>query len=129
MTRYNVPGIEETRPSMFLAAAKNLEDFAADRCVERKMILAPTQDWQAERIGASTPPIDLGEGRWLLNYHGKQDEEEGFERPSRFQIPCVFFTGIVGHKGDLLVSYGAADEHVGLLKIDYQELMKIMEDC
>ena len=54
--------------------------------------------------------------------------EAEFEKPSRFTIPCVFFTGMIFHKGDLLVSYGAADERVGLLKIDYKKLMEKMEE-
>ena len=52
---------------------------------------------------------------------------EEFEMPARFSIPCVFFTGMIFHKGDLLVSYGAADERVGLLKIDFKKLMEKMD--
>lgn len=152
----NYSGIEETRPSMFIAAAKEFADFATDHCVERKLIMSPTQAWQENRVGASTPPIDVGDGYWLLNYHGKQNDEIGygqsfmlfkeqensmpvvdqicedklisveadFEHPSKFKTPCVFFTGMVKHEEDLLISYGAADEHVGIMKVDYQKLMR-----
>ena len=153
----NYDGITETRPSIFIAAAKEFSDFAVDRCVDRKMIMVPTQDWQENRIGASAPPIEVGDGYWLLNYHGKQNDEVGygqsfmmfkeqenslpvidqvcdekliavgedFERPSKFKTPCVFFTGMIQQEGDLLISYGAADEHVGIMKVDYQQLMHI----
>ena len=52
---------------------------------------------------------------------------EEWEMPSRFKVPCVFFTGMIFHKGDLLVSYGAADQFIGLLKIDYKKLMDKMD--
>ena len=154
------PEFTATKPSMVISAAENFEDFATDNNVKRRLILSPTEPWQDERVGASVPPLEIGEGRWLLNYHGKKDDIEGygqsfmifkkvendipviekislekmigceaeFEKPSRFTIPCVFFTGMIFHKGDLLVSYGAADERVGLLKIDYKKLMEKMEE-
>lgn len=149
------PGITESRPSMFIAAAKDFSDFAADRCVERKLLLAPFMNWQENRIGASAPPLELDGGRWLLNYHGKQDDihgygqsfmtfiekenalpeiekicneklivnTESFEQPSKFGIPCIFNTGMVSYDGGLLISYGAADENVGLMKINLSTLM------
>ena len=55
--------------------------------------------------------------------------EEEFEAPSKFKTPCVFFTGLVEYDGDLLCSYGAADEHVGLMRIDYPMLMGILSEC
>ena len=154
------PEFTETKPSMVISAAECFEDFAANNNVKRRLIFSPTASWQDERVGASVPPIEIGEGRWLLNYHGKKDDIEGygqsfmtfkevendmpiiekislekmigceadFEQPARFEIPCVFFTGMIFHKGDLLVSYGAADERVGLLKIDYKKLMKKMDE-
>ena len=152
------PEFTATTPSIVISAAQSFEDFAANNNVKRRLVLSPTEDWQKERVGASVPPLEIGEGRWLLNYHGKKDRYEGygqsfmifkevendmpvveklspekmigcaeeFEMPARFAIPCIFFTGMIFHKGDLLVSYGAADERVGLLKIDYKKLMEKM---
>jgi len=144
-----------------MAAAKDLRDFATDNVVRRTLLLTPDLDWQEEKVGASTPPISLGNGEWLLNYHGKQDlvagyaqsfmileekendfpvikhicndkmivNEEPWEAPSKFKTPCVFFTGLIEYDGDLLCSYGAADEHVGLMRIDYPMLMDILRKC
>lgn len=160
VTPNTYPEFTETRPSIVISAAEKFEDFATNNNVKRKLVFSPTEPWQEERVGASVPPLEIGEGRWLLNYHGKKDDIEGygqsfmifkevendmpilekvslekmigcaeeFEKPSRFEIPCVFFTGMIFHKGDLLVSYGAADERVGLLKIDYKKLMEKMEE-
>lgn len=151
-------GLDDNRPSIVMSAAKSLYDFANDNEVYRTLLLSPDLDWQAEKVGASTPPIKLSDGTWLLNYHGKKDLVEGyaqsfmilketadsfpeishicnepmivnvedFETPSKFKTPCVFFTGLVEYCGDLLCSYGAADEHVGLMKIDYDMLINIL---
>ncbi len=153
------PEFTATKPSIVISAAENFEDFATDNNVKRRLIMSPTEPWQDQRVGASVPPLPIGEGRWLLNYHGKKDWKEGYgqsfmifkevendmpvieklspekmigcaedwEMPSRFRIPCVFFTGMIFHEGDLLVSYGAADEHIGLLKIDYKKVMEKMD--
>lgn len=155
VTPNKYPGISETRPSMFISAAKDFADFIKGKCVERKLLLAPQQKWQENRIGASTPPLDIGGGKWLLGYHGKQDDAHGygqsfmifsevenalpkiesicgeklitaeaaFEQPSKFGVPCVFFTGMAEQEGDLLISYGAADEFVGLMKINRKAVM------
>lgn len=151
-------GLNDNRPSIVMSAAKSLYDFAKGSGVYRTLLLSPDLDWQAEKVGASVPPIKLPDGTWLLNYHGKKDLIEGyaqsfmileetdnnfpkikhicndpmivnvedFEAPSKFKTPCVFFTGLVEHEGDLLVSYGAADEHIGLMKIDYPLLLDIL---
>jgi predicted GH43/DUF377 family glycosyl hydrolase len=154
------PCFTETRPSVVIAVAKEFSDFALDRCVERKLLLYPTQDWQTERVGIATPPVDLGEGKWLVNYFGKKDAEVGyaqsflkmeerenelpritaickekliwpsadFEQPRRFSIPVVFFTGLIEHDNDLLVCYGAADEVVGLMRVDRRKVLELLEE-
>ncbi len=160
VTPNTYPEFTEKNPSIVIAAAENLEDFATDNNVKRRLILAPTESWQEQRVGASVPPLEIGEGRWLLNYHGKKDSVEGYgqsfmiftevendlpvieklspekmfacaeewEMPARFKVPCVFTTGMIFHKGDLLISYGAADQYVGILKIDYKKLMDKMNE-
>ena len=155
-------GITETRPSIMMSAA---EDFysIADNAVKRKVLYAPTEWWQEEKVGGSTPPLPLGNGEWLFNYHGKQDnvngyaqsfmilkekendfpeithickekwivDEADFEKPSgsKFKTPCVFFTGLIEHNDELLVSYGAADQNVGLMRLDYKKLMEELRKC
>ncbi|MBR5508062.1 MAG: hypothetical protein IKV88_08455 [Clostridia bacterium] len=153
-------GLSDTRPSIVMSAAENLMDFAKDKNVKRTLLLTPDLPWQREKVGASTPPIKLSNGEWLLNYHGKEDVKKGygqsfmilentengfpkikhicndkmivntedFESPSKFTTPCVFFTGLIEHDSDLLCAYGAADEHVGLMKIDYPLLMRILRN-
>lgn len=158
---YKYEGVEGNKPSIMLSAAKELEDFAKGNVVKRKVLFAPTEEWQEEKVGGSTPPVKLQDGRWLFSYHGKKDvvegygqsfmilkeqlndfpiieclykdkmivNEEAFESPAKFKTPCIFFTGLIEYEGDYLVSYGAADEHVGLLQIDKQKLLEIMSKC
>lgn len=147
-------GITEDRPSIVMAAAEDLYGLAD--CATRRIVLyAPTESWQAEKVGGSTPPIALGNGEWLFNYHGKEDAVNGyaqsfmilkeqendfpkithlcnekwivneadFEAPNRFKTPCVFFTGLIEHEGNLLVSYGAADERVAIMTLDFEKLL------
>ncbi|MBE7031251.1 MAG: hypothetical protein E7409_07495 [Ruminococcaceae bacterium] len=154
-------GNHTDRPTIYIAAAEDLYSFA-DKNAKRKVFYAPTEPWQEEKVGASTPPLDLGNGEWLLNYHGKKDAVEGyaqsfmilkeqdndfpkithlckekwlvneepFEEPHRFGIPCIFFTGLIPHKEDeLLVAYGAADEHVAVMRLDYKKLMEELRKC
>ncbi len=154
-------GYTEKKPSIMLSAAKELKDFGVGKVVKRKLLLAPAEDWQLERVGGSTPPLELENGRWLFCYHGKKDAIEGyaqsfmilkeqpddfpvierickekmivneadFEAPSKFKTPCVFFTGMIEHEGDLLISYGAADEHVGIMLVDKQKVLEILAGC
>ncbi len=70
-------GFTAAKPSIVLAAAPDLYDFAK-RATRRILLYSPTLPWQNERVGASTPPIDLGNGEWLLNFHAKKDAVEGY---------------------------------------------------
>lgn len=158
---YKYGGNTEKKPSIMISAAKELQDFGSGKEVKRKLLLAPTEDWQEEKIGGSTPPVQLKEGYWLFNYHGKKNAVEGyaqsfmilkeqfgefpiidsiytdkmivnteeFEKPSKFKTPCVFFTGLIEYQDDLLVGYGAADEHIGLMKLDKQKILEILLGC
>ena len=73
----NYEGITETQPSIVISAAEDLYSFAKN-ATKRKVLYAPTLDWQAEKVGAGTPPIDMGDGEWLLNFHGKEDAAKGY---------------------------------------------------
>lgn len=66
-----------TTPSIMLAAAETFEDFATGKATN--VLLATSKfDWESERVGASFPPIELGEGKWLVSYHGKQLPDYGY---------------------------------------------------
>jgi hypothetical protein len=74
-------------PAMFWAAADSLADLAgdpgrpdtrADGPVRRALLTPPVHAWEANRVGASWAPVDLGGGEWALPYHGKQDDTEGY---------------------------------------------------
>ena len=153
-------GLSETRPSIVISAAEDFYSFA-DNAYKRSVYYAPTESWQKEKVGGSTPPISLGNGEWLFNFHGKEDvvkgyaqsfmilkevendfpnithickekwivDEADFEKPGRFKTPCVFFTGLIENDGKLLVSYGAADERVGIMTLDYKELINELRNC
>ena len=66
-----------TTPSIMLAAAENFTDFATSKATN-KLLATSEFDWEEERIGASFPPMDLGNGRWLVSYHGKQLPDYGY---------------------------------------------------
>lgn len=150
------PFYDEKRPSISVAVADKFEDFAANRC-QRYMLAVPCFEWERDRIGASAPPIKIGEKEWLLCYHGKQDDNVGYtqsfmilkecgerleitsrpeerlitaveewEMPKKFKTPCIFIDGIIKMEGELIISYGAADEFVGIMKVDYNKLIKYL---
>lgn len=148
---------DEGRPSIVLSAAPDFYSFAKE-ATRRELIYPPSLDWQSNRVGASTPVISLGNGEWLLCFHGKKNDEEGyaqsfmilkerendfpmithlypkkwivneadFERPAKFGIPCVFFTGMIKQDDTLLVSYGAADEFAATMRLDFDKLVGIL---
>ncbi|MBE7031212.1 MAG: hypothetical protein E7409_07290 [Ruminococcaceae bacterium] len=55
--------------------------------------------------------------------------EETWEMPAKFSIPCLFTCGLIEYDGDLLCSYGVADQNIGLLRIDYPKLMEVLRRC
>ena len=147
----------ETLPSMVMSAAPDFYSFA-NHATRREMLYTPQYAWQRNRVGTSTPVIDMGNGEWLLSFHGKQDDEYGyaqsfmilqeqendfpritylyperwitneadFERPAKFGIPCIFFTGVVKLGNELLISYGAADEYAAIMKLDYEKIIEML---
>lgn len=142
------------KPSIFLAAAERLEDFATDKCTHR-LLAAGIFEWEEERVGASFPPISLGDGKWLVSYHGKQLPDYGYtqsfmileevendfpriihrcpkrlmyarqkwELPDKFECPCIFTTGGIVLEDELIMSYGAADQKVGIAWADFDEIV------
>ena len=50
--------------------------------------------------------------------------DQDWEQPKKFTTLCVFITGMIEINGSLLVSYGAADEKVGILNIDLDALVE-----
>ncbi|MDR6550745.1 hypothetical protein [Paenibacillus qinlingensis] len=70
-------GDEVTRPSIFLAAAEHIEDFASPKATHR-LLATSLFDWEANKVGASWPPLSIGDGEWLVSYHGKKDIYFGY---------------------------------------------------
>lgn len=74
---YNYDGVTEEKPSVMISAAEDLYSFA-ENATKRRILLSPQTQWQAEKVGGSTPPVALGDGKWLLNFHGKENDEKGY---------------------------------------------------
>ena len=70
-------GLDESRPSIVIAAAEDFYSFA-DNAYKRRVLYAPEKSWQNEKVGGSTPPVNLGGGEWLFNYHGKENDIDGY---------------------------------------------------
>jgi predicted GH43/DUF377 family glycosyl hydrolase len=51
---------------------------------------------------------------------------EPWEMPDKFKSPVVFITGMVEVQGKLLVSYGAADQKVGIAWLDLEKLLSLV---
>ncbi|MBC8062701.1 MAG: hypothetical protein H7Y18_18870 [Clostridiaceae bacterium] len=146
------------KPSIFLAAAEAIKDFVTEKA-EHKLLAVGIFDWEEERIGASWPPISLGNGEWLVSYHGKQiptygytqsfmilkEQENDFpeiinrcptrlmyakqdwELPDKFLCPCIFTTGGIKVDNALIMSYGAADQKVGVAWANFDEVVSYIK--
>ncbi len=147
-------GEEAGKPSIYLAAAETIENFASPRAVH-KLLASPLFDWEENRVGASWPPLALGNREWLVPYHAKKDVQFGYtqsfliireqeddfpmvihrcsdrlmyaerewELPSDYPTPCLFTTGGVIIGEDLVMSYGAADQKVGISWVNFKDLV------
>ena len=71
-------GKELEAPSIFFSCADSLNDFANNEKVERIVFAKAQFPWEGNRIGVSFPPIEIAHGKWLLPYHGKQDDIIGY---------------------------------------------------
>lgn len=65
------------KPVMFIAAARSPEDLATRAFLDQPLA-APLLDWEANRVGGSSPPLRIDARRWLLPYHGKKDDITGY---------------------------------------------------
>jgi predicted GH43/DUF377 family glycosyl hydrolase len=65
------------KPVMFIAAADKPEDLATHAFLDEPLA-APLLDWEANRVGGSSPPLRIDATRWLLPYHGKRDNITGY---------------------------------------------------
>jgi predicted GH43/DUF377 family glycosyl hydrolase len=65
------------KPTMFIAAARSLPELAT-QALEDLPLAAPLLAWEANRVGGSSPPLRIDRTRWLLPYHGKQDDRVGY---------------------------------------------------
>ncbi|RAV05178.1 hypothetical protein [Paenibacillus sp. YN15] len=147
-------GEKVKKPSIYLAAAESIADFASPKAAHR-LLAYPIFDWEENRVGASWPPIALGNKEWLVPYHAKKDVEFGYtqsfmilreqeddfpavvhrcserlmfaerdwEMPSDYPTPCLFSTGGIVMGEDLIISYGAADQKVGISWVNLAELV------
>ncbi len=143
------------KPSIMLAAAPTLKDFVTSKA-RHHFLAAGLFDWEGERIGASWPPIRIGDREWLMQVHGKTypgfgysqsfvilKQREGdfpeirhrcserlmyarqaWEMPGIFEVPCLFTTGGVVVDDTLIISYGAADQVVGIARVDLQDVVR-----
>ena len=73
----NYDGIKIKKPSIMISSAEDFYSFA-EGASKRKILLSPQVQWQDEKVGGSTPPVEIGNGEWLLNYHGKENDEKGY---------------------------------------------------
>ena len=151
---YEFPTGESVKtPAIFLAAADEFEDFVTADATH-KLLAKSEYDWEMERVGASFPPLDLGNGEWLVSYHGKELPNYGYtqsfmilkerdgdfpeikhrmserliyarqkwELPDKFPCPCIFTTGAVVAGDELIMGYGAADQKIGIAKVNLKNL-------
>jgi len=52
---------------------------------------------------------------------------EDWEMPGRFKTPVIFVTGMLKLDDELIVSYGAADERVGIARLVFDETVKFLK--
>lgn len=49
--------------------------------------------------------------------------QEEWEKSNKFKTPCIFVTGMIKANENLILSYGAADEKIGIIQMNYRELI------
>ncbi len=147
-------GEQVNKPSIYLAAAESIADFARSKATH-KLLAYPVFDWEENRVGASWPPVSLGNQEWLVSYHAKKNAQFGYtqsfmivreqeddfpvvihrcsdrlmfaerdwEMPEDYPTPCLFTTGGIVMGEDLIMSYGAADQKIGMARVNFHDLL------
>jgi predicted GH43/DUF377 family glycosyl hydrolase len=134
-------------PDVYVAFSKDLRSWG-----ESEWVMGPRQGhWDCVKVGAAGPPIEIEEG-WLLVYHGVDSDKiyrlgsaildrdnpqkvvyrseepilepcEDYERNG--WIPNVVFScGSVLVDDKLLISYGGADNVIGVATFDLKEILR-----
>ncbi len=136
-------------PSIWINYSDNLFDWG-----KPKLLIAPEREWEAAKIGGSTPPL-LTEAGWLVIYHGVSSRDREYrvgallldaadpekviartkdfimepEHPYEkdgFYSGCVFPTGNVIVGDTLYVYYGGADRYCCAATCSVSELIKFL---
>ena len=133
-------------PSMWI----NFSDDILDWKNEPVLLAKPELEWEALKMGGSTPPLKTEDG-WLVIYHAVSkdhiyrvgvmlldlnDPQKILSRPPDFIMEpecdyetkgfyhgCVFPTGNVIVEDTLYVYYGAGDIHCGVATCSMKEIM------
>ncbi|MBC2602972.1 hypothetical protein H5P30_14405 [Puniceicoccus vermicola] len=99
---------DQIAPSIFMASAGCLEDLGTDKA-EHRLLAEPIFDWEGDRIGASWTPIPIGDGEWLLPYHGKQDARIGYTQSFMILESCKDDWMRVKHRCPTRMMYASQD--------------------
>jgi predicted GH43/DUF377 family glycosyl hydrolase len=139
--------LDRIYPNITIASSTDLKNWS-----ERKVVMTPRNEWEAERVGAGTVPIKTKKG-WLIFYHAASHDhiyrlgfayldltdptkvlyrhpepifepEENYEKVGRV-ANVVFTCGAVLHNGKYFIYYGAADQVIGVATIDREKIDNI----
>jgi predicted GH43/DUF377 family glycosyl hydrolase len=140
-----------THPSIWISLSDDLFGFRQSKLLVRRAF-----DWEANKIGANTPPIKTRHG-WLTIYHAVGEDhfyrlgallldlddptivryrtrhwimqpEADYEIEGYYR-GCVFPCGKFARHGMLYVYYGAADKYCCLATCKLQELIDYLLTC
>ncbi|MBW3011736.1 pesticidal protein Cry7Aa [Candidatus Woesearchaeota archaeon] len=124
--------------------------------IDKYLVLEQKQKWEERAIGAGPVPIKTDKG-WLIFYHGVdwdrkyragvalldlQDPQKvigRFKKPlfeAKFQwetlgdVPNVVFPegAVLDKKGKLDIFYGCSDSRIGMIKVNLQKLLRLLEE-
>jgi predicted GH43/DUF377 family glycosyl hydrolase len=138
-------------PAIWISTADDLLGFRQSKLLARQKF-----DWEANKIGANTPPVKTEHG-WLTIYHAVgadkfyrlgamlldlddpskvlhrttdwiMQPEEDYEIDGYYR-GCVFPCGKVVIDGTLFVYYGAADKYIGAATCPLDELLDYLLSC
>lgn len=139
-------------PSIWINFSDNVMEWDNKNAV---LFAQPEQDWEAKKMGGSTPPIETEDG-WLVLYHGVSPKDDGYRvgamlldlndptiikyrtkeffmepefdyETKGFYNGCVFPTGNVLVGDTLYIYYGGADHFVNVATVSLKELIKYIK--